>query len=177
MSKLSEKYASKISQKEQKAIEKAMAEQKEKQNSFREVPEGTYAVIVDKLEVAETSWGDDQISIWFKITEGEYKNNHIFYNGMFNENFSNGINATGILLADMLDDDEMTSSAIAVLLSHHDKKGGMDEIEDFIADMTEEIEDLSYDLDYQISLSKKINERTGKPYVNKTYTISGVYDR
>ena len=89
MSKLSEKYASKVSKKEEKAIQKAMDEQKANKGNFREVPAGEYPVIVDKLEVGETSWGEDQIVIWFKITDGEFKNSNIFYNGMFNDNFSN----------------------------------------------------------------------------------------
>lgn len=177
MSAFSEKYAAMINAKEERAIRKAMEEQKEKQGQFRDVPEGVYSVVVDKMELAETSWGDDQISIWFKITDGDYKGSVIFYNGMFNENFSNGINATAILLADMLDDEDMTSSMIAVILNKFDKKGGMDQINEFVEDAAEMTENFSYDLDYSIKHSKKINERTGKPYVNKQYQIVEVFDR
>lgn len=177
MSKLSEKYASKVSKKEEKAIQKAMDEQKANKGNFREVPAGEYPVIVDKLEVGETSWGEDQIVIWFKITDGEFKNSNIFYNGMFNDNFSNGINATAILLADMLDDEDLTSAAIAVILSKFDDRKGMAAINDFIADVAEEVDSMAYDLDYSIKQSKKINEKTGKPYINKSYEIIEVYDR
>ena len=96
---------------------------------------------------------------------------------MFNENFSNGINATAILLSDMLDDEDLTSAAIAVILSRYDDRKGMDAITDFIADVAEEVESLAYDLDYQTKESKKVNPNTGKPYVNKTYEIIEVYDR
>lgn len=175
MSKLSDKYKNKVSKKEERAIAKAMEEQKANRGNFKEVPAGEYAVIVDKMEVGETSWGDDQITIWFKITDGEFKNSNIFYNGMFNDNFSNGISATAILLADMLDDEDMTSATIAVILGKFDED--MDAIKDFIADVAEEVESMAYDLDYQISQSKKTNPNTGKPYVNKSYEIIEVYDR
>lgn len=175
MSRLSEKYGSKVSAKEEKAIRKAMEEQKKNRGNFREVPEGTYQVIVDKLEVGETSWGDDQITLWFKTTDGEYKNSMIFYNGMFNENFNNGINATAVLLADMLDDEDMTSAAIAVILGKY--KDDMDTVEDFIADAAEVVENLAYDLSYEVWESNKTNPNTGKPYVNKSYEIIEVYDR
>ena len=106
MSRLSEKYGSKVSAKEAKAIQKAMDEQKENRNKFKEVPAGEYKVVVDKLELGETSWGDPQITLWFKITDGEFKNSRIFYNGSFDDHFEHGINSTAILLADLLDDEE-----------------------------------------------------------------------
>lgn len=175
MSKLSEKYGKKVSKKEERAIQKAMDEQKANKGRFRDVPEGEYPVIVDKLEIGETSWGDEQITIWFKITDGEFKNSNIFYNGMFNDNFSNGINATAMLLSDMLDDEDLTSAQIAVMLSKYDED--MDAVKDFIADVAEEVESLAYDLNYEISTSKKTNPNTGKPYINKSYEIIEVYDR
>lgn len=175
MSKLSKKYADKVSAKEEKAIKKAMEEQQKNRGNFKDVPSGEYPVIVDKLEIGETSWGDDQITIWFKITDGDFKNSNIFYNGMFNDNFSNGINATAILLSDMLDDEDLTAATIAVILSKYDDD--MEQIRDFIADVAEEVESLAYDLDYQVKNGKKINPNTGKPYVNKTYEIVEVYDR
>ena len=116
MSRLSEKYGSKVSAKEAKAIQKAMDEQKENRNKFKEVPAGEYKVVVDKLELGETSWGDPQITLWFKITDGEFKNSRIFYNGSFDDHFEHGINSTAILLADLLDDEELTSAQIAVIL-------------------------------------------------------------
>ena len=170
MSRLSEKYGSKVSAKEAKAIQKAMDEQKENRNKFKEVPAGEYKVVVDKLELGETSWGDPQITLWFKITDGEFKNSRIFYNGSFDEHFSHGINVTAELLAEMLDDEDVTASMIAVILGHGEK-----ETEDFLADCAETVENLAYDLDYQVK-EGSVNPRTGKPYVNKYYTIEGVYD-
>lgn len=171
MSKLSEKYAGKVSAREEKKIQKAMEEQKNNRGTFKEVPAGEYPVIVDKLELGDTSWGDKQIVLWFKITDGEYKNSRIFYNGSFDDHFSHGINVTAMLLADMLDDEELTATKIAVILSH-----GPEAAEDFIADLAEEFESMAWDLDYDITVSKKTNSK-GQPYKNMTYEIVGVYDR
>ena len=171
MSKLSDKYASKVSAREEKKIQKAMEEQKNNRGTFKEVPAGEYPVIVDKLEIGETSWGDKQIVLWFKITDGDFKNSRIFYNGTFDDHFSQGINVTAILLADMLDDEELTSAKIAVIL-----RRGADAAEDFIADLAEEFESMAWDLDYDIKVSKKTNSK-GQPYKNMTYDIIGVYDR
>lgn len=177
MSKLSKKYGKMVSAKEERAIKKAIEEQRKNKGKYREVPSGEYPVVVDKMEVAETSWGGDQISIWFKITDGEFEKSIIFYNGMFNENFSNGINATGILLADMLDDDELTAETIAVILNRFESDEGMAAIRDFIADAAEEVEPLCYDLYYTVKDGAKTNPRTGKPYVNRSYEIMNVFER
>ena len=173
MSKLSEKYKKNVSAKEAKAIQKAMDEQKQNRNRFKEVPAGTYHVEVDKLELGESSWGDPQISIWFKITEGEYKNNRIFYNGTFDDHFEHGINSTAILLADLLDDEDLTSAEIAVILGKFDDDQTV--VNDFLADASEIVEELSYDLDYTTTYSKKTNSK-GQPYVNHTYEILDVYE-
>lgn len=173
MSKLSEKYGKKVSAKEAKAIQKAMDEQKANNARFKEVPQGEYSVVMDKLELGETSWGDPQISLWFKITEGEYKNNRIFYNGTFDDHFEHGINSTAILLADLLDDEELTSAQIAVILSKFEEDETV--VEDFLNDAAEIMEDLAWDLQYTVTESKKLNSK-GKPYINKTYEVLGTYE-
>ena len=173
MSKLSEKYGKKVSAKEAQAIQKAMDEQKESRNRYKEVPAGEYHVVVDKLELGETSWGDAQITLWFKITDGEYKGSRIFYNGTFDEHFNHGINSTAILLADLLDDEELTSAQIAVILGKFEEDQTV--VADFLADAAEAMEELAYDLDYTITKSKKTNKK-GQPYINKSYEILDVYD-
>jgi len=173
MSRLSEKYGKKVSSKEAQAIQKAMDEQKQNRGQYKEVPAGEYSVVVDKLELGESSWGDAQISVWFKITDGEYKNNRIFYNGTFDDHFEHGINATAILLADLLDDDDLTSAQIAVILGKWEDDQSI--VSDFVADAAELVEELSYDLNYTTTISKKKNSK-GKPYVNHTWEVLGVYE-
>lgn len=54
---------------------------------FKEVPHGTYEVEVDKMELTSSKKGDPMVSIWFKILEGEYKGNRIFYNQVITQGF------------------------------------------------------------------------------------------
>lgn len=49
---------------------------------FKEVPDGQYEVAVEKMELKESKKGDPMLSIWFKIVEGDYEDQLIFYNGV-----------------------------------------------------------------------------------------------
>ncbi len=55
--------------------------------SFKEVPHGTYEVEVDKMELTSSKKGDPMVSIWFKLLDGEYKGNRIFYNQVITQGF------------------------------------------------------------------------------------------
>lgn len=50
--------------------------------SFEEVPDGQYEVEVEKMEMRTSKNGDPMLSIWFKIVDGDYANQRIFYNGV-----------------------------------------------------------------------------------------------
>ena len=50
-----------------------------------EVPAGDYEVAVDNVEVAATQDGRPKVSIWFKIINGEYKGQRLFYNQTIDE--------------------------------------------------------------------------------------------
>lgn len=54
---------------------------------FKEVPQGTYEVEVNKLELKKSKKGDPMLSIWFKILTGEYKGSIIFYNQVMSQGF------------------------------------------------------------------------------------------
>ena len=54
------------------------------ENSFKEVPVGTYRVGVDKMELVKSKSGNPMCSIWFEIKDGEYKKQKIFYNQVVN---------------------------------------------------------------------------------------------
>lgn len=54
---------------------------------YEEVPQGTYEVAVEKIELIESKKGDPMVSIWFKIVAGKYKNSKIFYNQVINQGF------------------------------------------------------------------------------------------
>lgn len=56
--------------------------------SFKEVPHGEYEVKVDKMELTASKAGDPMVSIWFKVvSDGEFKNNRIFYNQVITQGF------------------------------------------------------------------------------------------
>ena len=48
--------------------------------NYKEVPNGTYEVEVDKLELKKSKTGNPMLSCWLKIVEGTYKKSLIFYN-------------------------------------------------------------------------------------------------
>ena len=54
---------------------------------FKEVPAGTYEVSIDKMELTESKKGDPMVSIWFKILEGEFKDQRLFYNQVIKQGF------------------------------------------------------------------------------------------
>ena len=47
---------------------------------FREVPDDTYEVSIDKLELVASKNGDPMVSCWMKILSGDYKGNRLFMN-------------------------------------------------------------------------------------------------
>ncbi len=49
---------------------------------YKEVPEGEYEVAIEKMEMVESKKGDPMLTIWFKILEGDYEGQLIFYNGV-----------------------------------------------------------------------------------------------
>lgn len=59
----------------------------ENKQEFKEVPHGTYEVKVDKMEIKSTQKGDPMASIWFKIVNGEYKNQRLFMNQVITQGF------------------------------------------------------------------------------------------
>lgn len=47
---------------------------------FEPVPDGAYEVEVEKMELKTSKAGDPMLSIWFKILEGDFEGQRIFYN-------------------------------------------------------------------------------------------------
>lgn len=54
---------------------------------FKEVPHGKYEVAITKLELTESKKGDPMVSVWFKVTYGEYKGSLIFMNQVITQGF------------------------------------------------------------------------------------------
>lgn len=55
--------------------------------NFEEVPEGTYEVEVNKMELKKSKAGKPMLSIWFKILTGDKKGGIIFYNQVMDQGF------------------------------------------------------------------------------------------
>lgn len=54
---------------------------------YVDVPVGTYEVKLVKGEVKATKNGDPMVSLWFKILDGEYKDQLIFFNQVILQGF------------------------------------------------------------------------------------------
>ena len=66
-------------------LKQDMKEAAENGTDFPEIPEGTYEVKIDKMELAETGPnskqpGSPMVKIQFRITDGKFKNSCIFFN-------------------------------------------------------------------------------------------------
>lgn len=67
------------------ALQQEVAEAKD--SEFEDVPDGTYIVGIEKMEIKETKAGDKlMFSVQCKIKEGDYKNRLIFFNRVISGN-------------------------------------------------------------------------------------------
>ena len=57
---------------------------------YDEVPVGTYEVKIEKMELKASSKGNPMFSAWFRILEGQYKNQLLFMNQVITEGFQIG---------------------------------------------------------------------------------------
>lgn len=55
--------------------------------NFEEVPNGTYEVRVNKMELTTSKKGDPMFTCWFKILSGEFKDQLIFMNQVITQGF------------------------------------------------------------------------------------------
>ena len=64
-------------------------EASEGSGEFKEIPHGTYEVTIDKMEQVMTKKepARPMLSVWFKILDGEFKEQRIFYNQLLTGGF------------------------------------------------------------------------------------------
>lgn len=65
----------------------AEADQQNGSGDYKEVPDGTYEVKIEKIELKASSKGDPMVSMWFRILSGDYKNSMIFMNQVITQGF------------------------------------------------------------------------------------------
>lgn len=129
---------------------KALAEDEKKaaQNDFSnlpDVPDGSYTMKVDKMELKKSRSGKPMVSIQFRITAGQYKNRVLFMNQIIDKGF--GLHKANELLKSMeldcVDDAEQANGKLFVSFSQYGQ---------MILDAYEEIDTnkLTYDVDYSV---------------------------
>lgn len=144
-------------------------------NQYQDVPSGTYAVTVEKMEVSHQNgqYGDfDRLNIDFKIIEGDKKGQHIFYNGTFNNKIDSGYRASAQLLSQMTDG-EVDENSILFNLTQD-----LSIAAEYVMELFQAIQGkLSYDLNFTVQEQTKINPNTNQPYkANRWFSIEEVYD-
>ena len=163
-----------------KVNQQDLEEQKKRfegQRNYTAIPSGVYMVDLEKLEMAKSSWGSDQVNITFKILEGEYKGRLLFYNGTFEEpgkdHFAHGKPVTATLIQDMVEG-ENTREEILALLDEDPET-----VKEYMVDFYQDIKSkgICFELDYKEQEAKAVNPNTGKPYVNRFFHITGVFDK
>ncbi|MFW3363880.1 Protein of uncharacterised function (DUF669) [Aerococcus viridans] len=91
------------------ALQEAVDEAAENGGDFPEIPNGDYEVEVAEMELKETKKGDPMMTIRFKILEGSYKNQLIFFNQVMNPSvdyFGMQVNGANTMLRDLWDADK-----------------------------------------------------------------------
>jgi hypothetical protein len=162
-----------------KKLSKARIEELEQNHKSggnrQEVPAGEYVVSVAKMEAAVKQGQNgpwEQLNIDFKILEGERENQHIFYNGSFNNKIDSGYRATAKLLS------ELTGGDVDEYTILDELEGGANSCADFIIDLYQAIQDekLEYSIKLDIQEQTDINPNTGKPYKpNRFFSVLEVY--
>lgn len=83
MSDIFDKFDKQFGEEVQRSIEEA----KNNSGDYEKVPHGSYEVAVKQMELKESKSGKPMVSIWFKVLDGTYKNQTIFYNQVVVEKF------------------------------------------------------------------------------------------
>lgn len=68
-------------------LKKDVREVAENKIEFKEVPEGHYEVKISKIELTQSKTGRPMVTFWFKILQGEYNNQYIFWNQVVDMGF------------------------------------------------------------------------------------------
>ena len=68
-------------------LKKDVKEVAENKIDYKEVPEGRYEVKIHKMELKQSKTGRPMVTFWFKILEGEYNNQYIFWNQVVDMGF------------------------------------------------------------------------------------------
>lgn len=118
-----------------KSIEEA------KKNVYQEVPDGAYTCKLEKLELAESSTNKPMVKAMFRIVEGKYKKQCLFYNGVM---AANDPSKSGFVIHNVL---QFLRSLNVLDEADVDFNGDFEDFNDLLLDIAEESEELKFEID------------------------------
>lgn len=99
-----------------------------KSSEYREIPDGKYMCQIDKLELAESKAGKPMVKGQFRIMEGEYRKQCLFYNQVITKPYPMHLCVEFLRSLNIFDDSEVVFT------------GDFEEFNDLLLDMAEEAE-------------------------------------
>ncbi len=107
---------------------------------FPQVPAGTYTTKVEKLELGATKDGRPMLKAMFRITEGDYKKQCLFFNRVLfgTKNDANMIAGAMTWLEELEPSEEVGPIVF----------NGYADLAELVMDIAEDISDLEYEVDY-----------------------------
>jgi len=90
---------------------KEAADTASENSDYPEIPDGSYEVGVEKMELTTSKAGDPMVTIWFVIEDGDFKGQRLFHNGVIQPQNDRAvgfqIHRNNELLRALSDDDEV----------------------------------------------------------------------
>lgn len=113
-------------------------------NDFPEIPKGTYVVTLKSMELGETKTNPrPMLKAQFKISEGEFKGQHIFYNRvMLGTKNDASMIASAVSFVESLE----PSADIGAIVFN-----SFADFADLVLDVAEDVADLEYEVEYDPS--------------------------
>lgn len=105
-----------------------------KENEYTDVPEGSYVCALEKLELGESKKGQPMVKAQFRIKEGKFKKQCIFYNQVFTRGFPQHKALEFLRSLNVFDETEI------------DFDGDFRDFADLLLDIAENAEGLKFDV-------------------------------
>jgi len=107
---------------------------KASENEYTEVPDGTYVCSMEKLELGESKKQQPMVKAQFRILEGQYKKQCLFYNQVFTRGFPQHKALEFLRDLNVFDQSEV------------DFDGDFADFNDLLLDMAEESEGMKFEI-------------------------------
>ena len=133
----------------------AEADQQSGSGDYKEVPDGTYEVKIDKMELKESSKHDPMFFCQFRILQGDFKNSCLFMNQVITQGFQIGQVNRFLRSLQVFEDDAVEFKDYA-------------QYNDLILDVMEEVD--AQGLEYLVEYKKSKKDFP-------IYTIKDVYEK